>query len=240
MSLYNTGRDTAKWGPKTWYVNSNKVLMLEGLSFSYSQAADNNASTEDKKTTNERGLELSPLTFSTVLHSGAGVDVRAEIESWEALVTKVNDFYLNGKKLFLKLQLKKVNVTVDQLDDLGRMRLATLTFEFKEYQADTTNVKATSTSALNVKASTSAKSQAKTTNTAVAKAATKTIKKGDYVKITAVRYSTGETIPDWVKQRSHVVSQIKGSKVLLGSPNGINSWVPMSGVSLASVHAVSK
>lgn len=240
MSLYNTGRYTAKWGPKTWYVNSKKVLALEGLSFSYSQAAENNASTEDKKTTNERGLELFPLTFSTVLHSGAGVDVRAEIESWEALVTKVNPFYLNGKKLGPKLQLKKVNVTVDQLDDLGRMRLATLTFEFKEYQADTTNVKASSTSALNVKASTSAKSQAKTTNTAVKKAATKTIKKGDYVKITAAKYATGEKVPDWVKKRTHIVSQVKGTRLLLGHPNGINSWVATSGVTLSSVHAVKK
>lgn len=238
--LYNTNRNTAKWGPKIWYVNTKTVLMLEGLSFSYSQAADENASTEEKKTTNERGLELFPLTFTTKLHSGAGVDVRAEIESWEALVTKVYPFSLGGKKLGPKLQLKKVNVNVDQIDDLGRMRLATLTFEFKEYQADTTSVKATSTSALNVKASTSAKSQAKKTNTAVKKAVTKPIKVGDYVKITAAKYSTGEKIPDWVKQRNHQVSQIKGNKVLLGHPNGINSWVPTSGVSLAKVQAASK
>jgi hypothetical protein len=226
----------AKWGTKKWEVSPQKVVALEGLSFSYTQVADNNTSTEEKNTTNERGTELFPLTFSTVLHSCAGVDVRAEIQSWEALVTKVNDFYLGGKKLGPKLQLRKVSVNNVELDNLGRMLLATLTFEFKEYDHNTTSVKV-STSALNVKASTSAKSQAKTTNTAVKKAAKKTIKKGDYVKITAVRYSTGEKIPDWVKKRSHKVSQIKGSKVLLGNPNGINSWVPMSGVSLAAVQS---
>lgn len=223
----------AKWGSKTWAVSSKKVVALQGLSFSYAQVADNNTSTEDKKPTNERGTELFPLSFSTTLHSGAGVDVRAEIESWKALVTKVNYFYLGGKKLGPKLQLRKVSVSDVKLDDLGRMRLATISFEFKEYDHDTTSVKV-STSALNVKASTSAKSQKKKTNTAVKKAAKRTIKVGDYVKPTGKKYATGQTIPNWVKQRSHKVSQIKTSqnKVLLGHPNGINSWVYLNEVTL--------
>lgn len=221
----------AKWGPKTWAVSQKKVVALEGLSFSYTQVADNNSSTEEKKTTNERGTELFPLSFTTTLHSGAGVDVRAEIESWKKLVTKVDYFYLGGKKLGPKLQLRKVNVDNVKIDDLGRIRLATLSFEFKEYDPDTTSVKV-STSALNVKASTSSKSQKKKTNTAVKKAAKKTVKVGSYVKPTGKKYATGQTIPAWVKQRSHKVSQIKGKKVLLGSPNGINSWVYLSEVTL--------
>lgn len=221
----------AKWGPKIWAVSSKKVVALEGLSFSYTQVADNNTSTEEKKTTNERGTELFPLSFSTTLHSGAGVDVRAEIESWKKLVTKVNYFYLNGKKLGPKLQLRKVDVGDVKLDDLGRMRLATLSFEFKEYDADTTSVKV-NTSALDVKASTSSKSQKKTTNKAVKKAETKTVKVGSYVKPTGKKYATGQTIPGWVKQRSHKVSQIKGNRVLLGHPSGINSWVYLNEVTL--------
>lgn len=221
----------AKWGPKTWAVSSKKVVALEGLSFSFAQVADNNTSTEDKKTTNERGTELFPLSFTTTLHSGAGVDVRAEIESWEKLVTKVNYFYLGGKKLGPKLQLRKVSVSDIKTDNLGRMRLATLSFEFKEYDADTTSVKV-STSALNVKASTSSKSQKKTTNTVVKKATKKTIKVGDYVKPTGKKYATGQTIPNWVKQRSHKVSQIKGNRVLLGYPSGIRSWVYLNEVTL--------
>lgn len=221
----------AKWGSKTWAVSRKKVVALEGLSFSFSQVADNNTSTEEKKTTNERGTELFPLSFTTTLHSGAGVDVRAEIESWEKLVTKVNYFYLGGKRLGPKLQLRKVAVDSVKLDDLGRIRLATLSFEFKEYDADTTSVKV-STSALNVKASTSAKSQKKTTNTAVKKATKQTIKVGNYVKPTGKKYATGQTIPTWVKQRSHKVSQIKGNRVLLGHPSGINSWVYLNEVTL--------
>lgn len=223
----------AKWGSKTWAVSTKKVVALEGLSFSYSQVADNNTSTEEKKTTNERGTDLFPLSFTTVLHSGAGVDVRAEIESWKKLVTKVNYFYLGGKKLGPKLQLRKVSVNNVKLDDFGRMRLATLSFEFKEYDPDTTSVKV-STSALKVGASTSAKSAKKTENKAVAKAEAKTITVGCYVRPTGQKYATGQIIPGWVKERSHKVSQIKESqnKVLLGHPDGINSWVFLSEVTL--------
>ena len=193
-----------------------------------------NTSTEDKKTTNERGTELFPLSFTTVLHSGAGVDVWAEIQSWKALVTKVNYFYLGGKKLGPKLQLRKVAVSNTKVDGKGRLLLATLSFTFKEYDPATTSVKV-STTALNVKASTASKSVKKTTNTAAKKATKKTIKVGDYVKPTGSRYATGQKIPNWVKQRKHRVSQIKSSqnKVLLGHPNGINSWVYLSEVTLA-------
>lgn len=223
----------AKWGSKKWAVSTKKVVALEGLAFSYSQVADNNGSTEEKKTTNERGTDLMPLSFTTVLHSGAGVDVRAEIESWKKLVTKVNYLYLGGKKLGPKLQLRKVSVSNVKIDDMGRMRLATLSFEFKEYDPDTTSVKV-NTSALNVKASTSAKTAKKQENKQVAKAEKKTIKVGDRVRPTGQKYATGQTIPGWVKERSHVVSQIKESqnKVLLGHPDGINSWVYLSEVTL--------
>ena len=223
----------AKWGPKKWAVSAKKVVALEGLAFSFSQVADNNTSTEEKKTTNERGTDLFPLSFTTVLHSGTGVDVRAEIESWKKLVTKVIPIYLGGRQLGPKLQLRKVSVGSVKTDDSGRIRLATLSFEFKEYDPDTTSVKVSS-SALNVKASTSAKSAKKKKNKKVEKAEKKTIKVGDRVKPTGQKYATGQKIPGWVKERSHVVSQIKESqnKVLLGHPSGINSWVYLSEVTL--------
>lgn len=53
----------------------------------------------------------------------------------------------------------------------------------------------------------------------------KGVKVGDYVKPTGKKYATGQTIPQWVKDRKHKVSQIKGNRVLLGHPSGINSWV---------------
>lgn len=56
---------------------------------------------------------------------------------------------------------------------------------------------------------------------------------GDKVKITATRYSTGEIIPDWVKKKEHVISQLEKEKALLGWPDGISSWVPLTGISKA-------
>lgn len=221
----------ARWGSKSWTISSQKVLALEGLTFSFEQIADNNTSTEEKKTTNERGTELFPLSFTTVLHSGAGVDVRTEIESWQSLVTKVNYFYLGDKRLGPMLQLRKVDVSNVKLDNLGRMRLATLSFEFKEYDNDTSSVKV-DWSALNVCADTESKAVKKETNESVQKANTQTIKVGSRVKPTGAKYTTGKTIPQWVKERSHEVSKISGDKVLLGHPNGINSWVYLNEVTL--------
>ena len=223
----------AQWGPKTWAVSPQKVMALQGLSFSYSQVAENNASTEEQKPTNERGTDLVPLSFTTTLHSGAGVDVWAEIKSWESLVTKVFYFYLGGKNLGPKFQLRKVSVGDTKIDDIGRLRLATISFDFKEYVEDTTKAQM-STTALNVTASTEEKEQAQIENTAVTAAETITIKKGDYVKPTGTKYATGQTIPQWVKERSHQVYQIKESenKVLLGHPDGINSWVYLNEVTL--------
>lgn len=54
--------------------------------------------------------------------------------------------------------------------------------------------------------------------------ATPGIKVGDMVSITGTHYSTGETIPAWVKKKQHKVGQISGTKALLGYPNGIMSW----------------
>ncbi len=56
------------------------------------------------------------------------------------------------------------------------------------------------------------------------------LKVGDKVRITASHYATGEVIPAWVRERTHAVSQIEESKVLLGWPDGIASRVSLDGV----------
>lgn len=52
-----------------------------------------------------------------------------------------------------------------------------------------------------------------------------TLKKGSKVKITGNTYATGQSIPEWVKNGAHTVSEISGGKALLGANGGINSWV---------------
>ena len=53
------------------------------------------------------------------------------------------------------------------------------------------------------------------------------------VKVTGEKYVTGQIIPAWVKNTSHIVSKIDGNKVLLGADNGINSWVYLNDIVLA-------
>lgn len=223
----------AKWRNKTWEVSPDQILAIQDLAFSFEQQADNNSSTEGEGLTNERGTQLVPVSFKTVLHSGVGIDVRGEIEQWQSLVTLTGPLYVNGRQLGPKLQLRKVAVSNVKLDNSGRMLLATLSFTFKEYDEATTSVPETTTSALSVTPSAEVKKELATPNTAVEKAQTTGIKVGDYVYPTGSKYYTGQTIPDWVKQRTHKVSQISGAKTLLGSPDGINSWVYTSELSLA-------
>lgn len=61
-------------------------------------------------------------------------------------------------------------------------------------------------------------------------APSQTIRVGDKVKILGGKYSTGQAIPQWVIRQVHTVSQLGNGKVLLGHPNGINSWVPIDNV----------
>lgn len=223
----------AKWRNKTWEVSPDQILAIEDLTFSFEQQADNNSSTEGEGLTNERGTKLIPLSFKTVLHSGVGVDVRKEIEQWQGLVTLTGPLYLNGRQLGPKLQLRKISVNNVKLDNSGRMLLATLSFTFKEYDETITSVPETATSALSVTPPAEVKEELAVPNTEVEAAQITGIKVGDYVYPTGSKYYSGQTIPDWVKQRTHKVSQINGAKTLLGSPDGINSWVYTSELSLA-------
>ena len=210
-------------GAATSEIYTKKVNPVEDLTFSYEQIADNNRDAEGTPQTNERGTQLFPLSFSVTLHSGAGIDVRSEIQKWRDRVTKTGYFYLEGKSLGPVVQLRKVQVKNTMLDDLGRIRLASLAFTFKEYDRKTTSV--IDTSALNVGAETKEKADRKPVNAGAASAERSTIKVGAMVKITGTKYYSGQKIPDWVLQRSHKVSQISGERTLLGHPDGINSWV---------------
>lgn len=49
-----------------------------------------------------------------------------------------------------------------------------------------------------------------------------TFNKGDKVKIIGTAYATGEKIPNWVKQKTHTIMQVKNDRVLLKE---IYSWV---------------
>lgn len=217
----------AKWNNKVWSVSVNEVKTIEDLSFSWAQKADNNTATEDKKTTNERGTELFSLTFTTILHSNAGINIREEIDTWKELVTKTGYFYLEEKSIGPKLQLRTVLVNGITLDDFGRMRTATLSFTFKEYDEETTSVK--SSEALSITATESTKEELKPENNQLKSSNKKVIQVGSRVKPLGSKYYTGEDIPDWVKEKSDIVKEVRGEKTLL---KAINSWVYSNEITL--------
>jgi TusA-related sulfurtransferase len=207
------------------------VLTLTGLSTSYEIKAETNTDLEDNPATNERGRKLVPLTFSTDLNSALGVNVEREIAEWEKLVGMTGYFYLSGKKFGPKLMLKKVGLSDVLLDDFGRMHRAQLDMTFEEITEETMAI-GTAT-ALAVGASAEAKAEKKTVNTALASAGSTGLKVGSAISIVGANYATGQKIPQWVKDRTHTVSQISGEKALIGGNGGINSWVYTKDLSLA-------
>ena len=63
---------------------------------------------------------------------------------------------------------------------------------------------------------------------------TGTITIGSTVKVTGTKYATGQTIPQWVKNTTHKVSEISGDRALLGRDGGICSWVYLRDLTLVS------
>lgn len=57
---------------------------------------------------------------------------------------------------------------------------------------------------------------------------------GSTVKVSGAKYAIGQTIPQWVKNTTHEVSQISGDRALLGHNGGINSWVYLKDLALVS------
>lgn len=173
----------AKWHKKKWEVSDKKVLDLKALAYSYAQLAENNDSTEGKGMTNKKGLDLFKMSFQSSLHSGAGVDVRKEIDAWKKLVTKSGQFYLNGKKLGPKVRLDKIDISGIKTDNKGRMLYADIKFSFVEYEKKKEESKATDSSATKVTASSSDKEELKN-DSVTAAAETEGIAVGSYVKPT--------------------------------------------------------
>lgn len=58
----------------------------------------------------------------------------------------------------------------------------------------------------------------------------KAIAVGATVTITGTKYATGQTIPAWVKKKTHIVSRIDGKRALLGENGGICSWVNLTDI----------
>jgi TusA-related sulfurtransferase len=225
----------ASWMDKSWEVSVNRIYNLENLSTTFKLKTDKNEDKEGTPPINVRGNELIPLSFEVPLSDVAGVDVRAEIDSWAKLVGGSGPFYLGGKRFGPeRMQLQTVDVGDVIIDDLGRIRSARLSLEFEEDASVVLNTSdASGTSAMSVGASTEDKSSMKPVNGQLANSSSTGITAGSKIKIVGTDYATGQKIPQWVKDKTHIVTKISGEKALVGGNGGINSWVYLKDLSLA-------
>ena len=212
----------AKWRNKIFGVSPDEIKTVGALSLSCRMKAETNDDLEFTPQTNERGLEPANLNITVKLDNAAGVDVRKEIEDWQELVEKTDYFYLAGRRLGPFYKLYSADAAVSILDDFGIIRSAELSLSFLEC-VNTEGVKDKSGPKIEDKL------RMKPGNVLLANAKKTGFDIGAKVRIVGKYYTTGEHIPDWVKDNKYTISQTKPDKVLL---QPVNSWVYISDITL--------
>ncbi len=221
----------AKWRKKKWFITDKQIKDFKDLAFTFEQNAQNNRSTEGQSLTNEKGLKLFEMTFSTTLLISTGVNVRKEIDSWRAEVTKTGVFYLNGKPIIAsKLRLNKVSVSEVIVDNKGRMAQAIISFHFVEYDSEKKTVD-TSSSAQKVKASAADKKELKKTDKNIKSVATTGIKKGTYIIPTTTTDLDGNAITETYPMQ---VVQVNNGMITFLDSHGQRRTVTSNQVTMAT------
>ena len=90
--------DMGRWGPMIFRIAPGKITGLSDLATSYTLKSDSNEDANGKASTNKRGMELQPVSFSVPYLRAAGVDPRARMEEWGKLVGQSHPFYLNEQR----------------------------------------------------------------------------------------------------------------------------------------------
>ena len=138
--------DIATWGPKGFTVSPNKIVPFTGLTTTVSVKEDSEDDTSGTSPTNTKGLELQPVSFSTMYFRGAGVDPRAQWDEWCYLVGSSYPLYIGGERFGPpKLKLKSASLAESQTDNNGNFLYAKVTLSFEEYSESqkTTTAKTT-------------------------------------------------------------------------------------------------
>ena len=138
--------DKARWGPFSFLVSPSKIVPFDNFSTSVTLKADNGNDTSGKSSTNTRGLELQPMTFSTKYMRALGVDPRERYEAWVAQVGNSYPLYIGDKRFGpAKMKLTGVNVSDLLTNNNGEFLSVTLDITLQEDSKGTTKT-ATSTS----------------------------------------------------------------------------------------------
>ena len=137
----------AKWGPKSWEISSQKVAALNGVSATVELDTENSDDKAGSPATKTKALKLQKFTFDFDLAAITGSDVRAEYESWVALVGQYAPFYLADQRFGPdNLQLTSVGLSNTTLDNFGRILMGRITINLTEYAEEASSKKASSAS----------------------------------------------------------------------------------------------
>ena len=135
----------AKWGPMQWEVSSKRIAALNGLSTAVELDTENSDDKAGSPATKTKALRLQTFMFEFTLSTVVGCDVRGEYEQWTELIGAKNPFYLGGKRFGPEnLQLTAVAMNDAQVDDFGRIAMATISITLVEYAQEASKKKSSS------------------------------------------------------------------------------------------------
>ncbi|TCZ73061.1 hypothetical protein E0485_21830 [Paenibacillus albiflavus] len=126
----------ASFKNKVFQVSSNQKNTFDGLTWSGDISLEAQEKLKDKPSTYIKGIGLTSMSIDVQLRADFGVNVRNEIEQWEAIRDNmVPDIFVLGTKPLGKNKwlLKSTSVSDTVVDGKGNMLAATLKLEFEEY-----------------------------------------------------------------------------------------------------------
>lgn len=126
----------ASYQKKVFNVSNNSRYTFDSLEWSGTLETEAQDKIKQKPSTYIKGEGLGSMSFDIPLRIGANLDVRAEIEAWEAIKAKgAADYFILGTKPLGKTKwlLKSVAVSDTEIDGKGRMLKASLKLSFDEY-----------------------------------------------------------------------------------------------------------
>jgi len=126
----------ASFAKKVFQVSSSRIYTISSLSWSGSLETESQEKLKSKPSTYIKGEALDTLSVEVVLRRDFKVDVRKEIEAWQAIKSKATpDYFILGTKPIGKNKwlLKSVGVSETQIDGKGNIVRAKLQLDFEEY-----------------------------------------------------------------------------------------------------------
>jgi hypothetical protein len=126
----------ATYQKKVFQVSNNSKYIMGDLAWSSALSSEAQEKLKSKPSTYIKGEALIPLSFTIPLLTSLGHDVRKEIESWQAILSKQSpDYFILGAKPIgkNKFLLKTVAVSETEIDGKGNLRKATLKIDLEEY-----------------------------------------------------------------------------------------------------------